>query len=218
MRAFLKFIFIMKQWVKNFAEIIRSLIRLTENTEWKWTELESLFFDLLHIKYTVTVLMYEIDWSIQFHFYSDISEYAEDLIITQFQILLRYKKSAEIFILYNIFIFNQAECHYSTYKRELCIIVKFAVKHNYLLWNLNSKMYEVLYTDYISLICFLKLEFHDEIYKYWVTKFYELNIKLQYIKRSQNKMTDSLSRIIFKDETYTDNSVISALRAEVNKH
>ena len=51
-----------------------------------------------------------------------------------------------------------------------------------------------------------------------MTKFQKLNVKLQYIKRSQNKMTDSLSRIIFRDETYTDNSVISALRAEVNKH
>ena len=162
--------------------------------------------------------MHEIDWSIQFHFYSDISEYVRDLVITQFQILLRYKKSAEIFILYNIFIFNQAECHYSTYKRELCIIVKFVIKHNHLLQNSDFKMYEVLYTDHISLICFLKLKFHDKIYKHWVTKLQKLNIKLQYIKRSQNKMTDSLSRIIFRDETYTDNSVISALRAEVNKH
>ena len=105
-RAFLRFIFIMRQWVKNFAEITRSFTRLTEDTEWKWTESESLFFDLLCIKYTVTVSMYEIDWSIQFHFYSDVSEYVRDLVITQFQILLRYKKSAEISILYNVFIFN----------------------------------------------------------------------------------------------------------------
>ena len=105
-RAFLRSIFIIRQWVKNFAEMTRSLTRLTEDTEWKWTESESLFFDLLHIKCTVTVSMYEIDWSIQFHFYSDVSEYAEDLVITQFQILLRYKKSAEISILYNVFIFN----------------------------------------------------------------------------------------------------------------
>ena len=217
-RAFLRFIFIMRQWVKNFAEMIRSFTKLTEDTEWKWTESESLFFDLLHIKCTVTVSMYEIDWSIQFHFYSDVSEYAEDLVITQFQILLRYKKSAEISILYDIFIFNQAECCYSTYKRELCVIVKFAVKHNHLLQNSDSKMYEVLYTDYMSLIHFLELELHDGIYRHWVTKLQKLNVKLQYIKRSQNKMTDSLSRIIFRDETCTDNSVISALRAEVNKH
>ena len=217
-RAFLRFIFIMRQWVKNFAEITRSFTRLTEDTEWKWTESESLFFDLLHIKYAVTVSMYEIDWSIQFHFYSDASEYVRDLVITQFQILLRYKKSAEISILYDIFIFNQAEHHYSTYKRKLCVIVKFVIKHNYLLWNSDSKMYEVLYTDHISLICFLKLELHDEIYEHWVTKFQKLNIKLQYIKKSQNKMMNSLSRIIFRDETCTDNSVIFTLRAEVNKH
>ena len=96
--------------------------------------------------------------------------------------------------------------------------MKFAVKYNHLLQNSDSKMYKVLYTDYISLIHFLKSEFHDEIYKHWVTKFQKLNIKLQYIKRFQNKMMNSLSRIIFRDETCTDNSVISALRAEVNKH
>ena len=217
-RAFLKSIFIMRQWVKNFAEIARSFTRLTEDTEWKWTESESLFFDLLHIKCTVTVSMYEIDWSIQFHFYSDASGYVRDLVITQFQILLRYKKSAEMSILYDVFTFNQAECHYSTYKRELCVIVKFVVKHNHLLWNSDSKMYEVLHTDHMSLICFLKLELHDEIYEHWVTKLQKLNVKLQYIKRFWNKMMNSLSRIIFRDKTCTDNSVISALRAEVNKH
>ena len=217
-RAFLKFIFIMRQWVKNFAEITRSLIKLTEDTEWKWTESESLFFDLLYIKCTVTVSMHRIDWSIQFHFYSDASEYVRDLVVTQFQILLRYKKPAEMSILYDVFTFNQAECHYSTYKRELCVIVKFVVKHNHLLWNSDSKMYEVLHTDHMSLICFLKSELHDEIYRHWMTKFQKLNVKLQYIKRLQNKMMNSLSRIIFRDETCTDNSVISALRAEVNKH
>ena len=217
-RAFLKFIFIIRQWVKNFTEMTKSFIKLTEDTEWKWTESESLFFDLLYIKCTVTVSMHEIDWSIQFHFYSDASEYAEDLIITQFQILLRYKKSAEMSILYNIFTFNQAECHYSIYKRELCAIVKFTVKHNHLLQNSDFKMYEVLHTDHMSLICFLKLELHDEIYEHWVTKLQKLNVKLQYIKRFWNKMMNSLSRIIFRDKTCTDNSVISALRAEVNKH
>ena len=217
-RAFLRFIFIMRQWVKNFTEMTRSFTRLTEDTEWKWTESESLFFDLLHIKCTVTVSMYEIDWSIQFHFYSDVSGYVKDLVITQFQILLRYKKSAEMSILYNIFTFNQAECHYSIYKRELCAIVKFTVKHNHLLQNSDFKMYEVLHTDHMSLICFLKLELHDEIYEHWVTKLQKLNVKLQYIKRFWNKMMNSLSRIIFRDKTCTDNSVISALRAEVNKH
>ena len=217
-RAFLESISITRQWVKNFAEMTRSLTRLTEDTEWKWTESESLFFDLLCIKCTVTVSMHGIDWSIQFHFYSDASGYVRDLVITQFQILLRYKKSAEMSILYDVFTFNQAECHYSTYKRELCVIVKFVVKHNHLLWNSDSKMYEVLHTDHMSLICFLKLELHDEIYEHWVTKLQKLNVKLQYIKRFWNKMMNSLSRIIFRDKTCTDNSVISALRAEVNKH
>ena len=217
-RAFLRFIFIIKQWIKNFAEMTKSFTKLTEDTEWKWTESESLFFDLLCIKCAVTVSMYEIDWSIQFHFYSDASEYVRDLVITQFQVLSEYKKSAEMSILYDIFTFNQAECHYSTYKRKLCVIVKFVIKHNHLLQNSDSKMYEVLHTDHMSLICFLKLELHDEIYEHWVTKLQKLNVKLQYIKRFWNKMMNSLSRIIFRDKTCTDNSVISALRAEVNKH
>ena len=217
-RAFLGSISITRRWVKNFAEMARPLTRLTGDTEWKWTESESLSFDLLRIKCAATVSMHGIDWSIQFHFYSDASGYAGGLVVTQFQVLPGYKKPAEVPILYDAFTFNQAERRYPTYKRELCAIVKFAVKHNHLLRNPDPKMYGVLHTDHMPLVRFLESELHDGIYGHWVAKLRELNVKLQYIKGPRNKVADGLSRTIFRDEACTDDSVVSALRAEVDKH
>lgn len=57
--------------------------------------------------------------------FSDASGYAAGCVISQLQ------KGIQVPILYNSFLFNKGQRSYSTYKRELAIIVEFCRKHSH---------------------------------------------------------------------------------------
>ena len=65
--------------------------------------------------------------------YIDASEFVENLIITQFQILLESLKSVKVSIIYDAVTFFLIERRYVIYKRKLCAMIKFAFKYHYLL-------------------------------------------------------------------------------------
>ena len=110
--GFLKVIDIICQWVKNFAEIVRPLNWLTESVLWRWTQSEQLFFEILQIKCAISVVMNDIDWSLNIHFYSDVSDFISDLVITQFQKVEERSKSVEILIIYDTLTFSVTEWKY----------------------------------------------------------------------------------------------------------
>ena len=65
-------------------------------------------------------------------------------------------------IIYDTMTFNTAEQKYPTYKRELCVIVKFTVKYKYLFQNLVRP--GVIYTNYKPLAHFLDNSLHNGVY------------------------------------------------------
>ena len=68
----------------------------------------------------------------------------------------------EVSVIYDAIIFSITERRYITYKRELCVMIKFALKHHYLLRNLNRHV--IIYINYKSLTQFLNFNMHDKIY------------------------------------------------------
>ena len=108
--------------------------------------------------------MNSINWSLNIHFYSDASGFTDELVITQFQKISEESKSIEIPIIYNTLTFSVTEQKYQTYKQKLCIIVKFAIKVQYLLQ--NSECSEIIHTDYKLLIYFLNFSLHNNIYRH----------------------------------------------------
>ena len=81
---FLEIIDIICQWVKNFVKITKPLNQLTESVLWRWTQFKQLFFKILQIKCAISVIINDIDWSLNIHFYSDTSDFISSLVITQF--------------------------------------------------------------------------------------------------------------------------------------
>ena len=85
-------------------------------------------------------------------------------MITQFQRKDKALKLVEVLIIYNALTFSTTERKYQTYKWELYVMVRFTTKFQYLLQNPDCS--GIIYTDYKSLVYFLKLSLHDSIYEH----------------------------------------------------
>ena len=80
--AFIDMIDITRRWIKNYDKIAWSLNWLLKKMKWRWTESKKLFFEILRIKCSMTISMHDIDWILNFHFYTDVSKFSADLYIT----------------------------------------------------------------------------------------------------------------------------------------
>ena len=161
-KTFLDTINIIYRWVLNFSEIERSLIKFIEKTNWRWTVSEQLSFDIFRIKSFIFSMMHDYDYLFLIHFYSNVSLYDNDLIITQFSI--HDNKITKISILYDSIFFSSIEKKYFTYKQKLCIFIKFVIKYDY--FCKHSRNQAIIHTDHKLLIRFLKTNCHENIYKH----------------------------------------------------
>lgn len=157
-RVFLDTIEITRRWVWNFTKIIKSLSRLTEKVSFRWDEVENLSFTLLKTLCFTQAIVYEIDWSLSVHFCTDVSKFDVDLTLTQFQ----RESRIERVLLYDAFFLFSTKQKYSTYKKELLTMIRFAMKYFFYLH--NSSVFEVLHIDHRSLVFFLKSDNHESVY------------------------------------------------------
>ena len=108
-----------------------------------------------------------------FHFYTNAFGFATGLVITQFQpstlidIFMQSDvskafKDVEMSLLYDSFIFDSTQRKYPTYKRELCVIITFCRKYNYLCKHPYQPV--IVYIDYKSFTHFLELDLYKKIY------------------------------------------------------
>ncbi|KAI0995489.1 hypothetical protein K3495_g12690, partial [Podosphaera aphanis] len=193
--SFLGAIGITRRWVKNFAEIARPLSRLTGKTEWVWGPAEQVSFELLREKCSTTIEMFGYEFDQPVNLYSDASKFAGGCCITQ----RRGEKGIEVPILYDSFTFSPTQRNYGTYKRELCAIVEFCRKFEYMLRSLSFT--SIIWTDHQPIARFLDSIHHEGIYARWCSELRSLNIEIKYIQGVRNVVADALSRTLF-EETY----------------
>ena len=196
----------------------RSLIKLTKKTKWKWRELKQLSFDILNIKCFTATAMHEIDLRISIHFYIDASEFTTELVIIQFRAssavdLKDVSTAVKVSILYDFFIFTSTRRIYSTYKKKFYAVVIFTFKFDYFCKNFYISV--IIHTNHRSLIHFLNSDIHEEIYEHWTNKLRRLNVEIQYISKSRNKIVDVLSCTLFKKDC-TKSSLVKIVRKELN--
>lgn len=218
-RAFLGTIGITRRWVKNFTELARPLNRLTGKVEWRWTEQEQLSFEILRIKCSVATSIHGLDLSAPCHFYTDASLHGAGLCITQFRspaeaLCNGGSQLVEVPIAYDSFAFSATQKLYPTYKKELCAIVKFCTKYDYLCKHPYNT--SVIHTDHRPLIHFMKSDLHEGIYGHWADLLRRLNIEIKYIPGPRNKVADGLSRTLF----YTDmkDACVEACGRQLGEH
>ena len=75
-------------------------------------------------------------------------------------------KDVEMFLFYDSFIFNPIQRKYPIYKKELCVIVSFCKKYDYVCKHLYK--FIIVHTDYKFFIYFLSSDLHEDVYGNWV--------------------------------------------------
>lgn len=126
--------------------------------------------------------------------YSDASKFTGGCCITQ----RRGSSSTEIPILYDSFIFSPTQRNYGTYKRELCAIVEFSRKFEYMLRSLLST--SIIWTDHQPIARFLDSLHHEGIYARWCSELRSLQVEIKYIQGPRNIVADALSQTFFTSE------------------
>ena len=214
-RTFLKTIEIIKKWISNFFEISKFLIKFINKANWNRIEFETLSFEIFKIKCATVSSVFEYDYSLSTHFYTNASKYICELIIIQFQ--FQKKKMIEISVQYDFIIFISTEMRYSIYKRKLCVLTKFVIKYDH--FCKHSRIMIVVHIDHKFLIQFLKSDDHENIYEHWTNKLRRLNLKIQYISKRRNRVTDELFRILFLAKNCTvDQKMIETWRVISKKN
>lgn len=121
----------------------------------------------------------------------------------------------KVFILYNFFSWFVLQQKYSVYKKELCAIITFVKKYNYLCKHLYISM--IVHTDHKSLTYFLKFNLHKKIYKHWVNKLHQLNVSIVYISDHWNKVVNELSRTLFNSDDCLNDRKVQKMTIELTK-
>ena len=99
-------------------------------------------------------------------------------------------------ILFDSFVFSSTQYNYRTYKKELCVIVKFCHKYRHYFF---SKEASIIFTDHKPLTYFLDSSQLEGIYARWASELSALYVSIQWIAGRRNKVADALSRTIFPD-------------------
>lgn len=148
----------------------------------------------------------------------DASGFAAGLAITQkLKILPQDSYPTDAPIIYDSFPFNKSQRRYPTYKRELCGLVKFAMKYDYLCKYPHLTV--MIHTDHKPLTFFTSAEVHEGIYGHWADQLQRLNIKIVYIPGLQNKAADGLSRTIFRrEDCHPNNDFFSEALADIKAY
>ena len=124
--------------------------------------------------------MHEINLTLIVHFYTNVSSFDVELVITQFQISRFVNitsfddKSIEVSIAYDFFIFVSTRQRYFIYKRELYVMITFVIKYDYLCK--HSYLSTIIHIDHRSLIHFLNSNLHENIYDHWANQLRRLNL------------------------------------------
>lgn len=174
-KFFLDTIEIKRRWIWNFTKIVKLLFRLIEKVSFQWNKVEDLSFTFFKTLCFTQAIIYEINWFLSIHFYTDVSKFNVDLTITQFQRKFQIKRV----LLYDAFSLFLTEQKYSTYKRELLTIIRFVIK--YFFYFQNSFVFEVLHINYRSLVFFVKSDNYESVYTRWVFNFKQLHLHIKHI-------------------------------------
>ena len=122
-------------------------------------------------------------------------------------------QDVEVPLLYDSFPFGPTQRKYPIYKRELCAIVTFCRKYDYVCKHPFKPA--VVHTNHKLITRFLDSNLYEGIYGNWADHLRRLNIIIQYIPEPRNKVAYGLSRTLF-DLRCSDSAAVSKVKHELN--
>ena len=195
-RSFVQACQIVRQHIKNFAEIARPLTRLTgTKVVFDWREnVEEVFFRMLKEAVAKAVERHGYDPLLPTILEADASNAAGGCVIKQ-----RVGDGKENVILYDSFTFTLPERRYATFKKELCSVVRFIKKWHCYLGGMRET---TVRTDHRPLLGFQDSAGRGAvqgIYARWAEILDSANIKWEFIPGPRNAAADAMSYTIFTD-------------------
>ena len=81
----------------------------------------------------------------------------------------------------------------------------------------SSALSEIIHMNYKSLVWFLMLNLHDDIYNHWAAKMRKLSLEIKHISELRNKMMNELSRTFFDNFNCYINAVSKTVQQELEE-
>lgn len=141
-----------------------------------------------------------LDPALPVHLYVDASDEHGGLVLLQPKVKTKpgvpiLSQDEYRLIRFDSFSFTKTERNYSTFKRELRVIIFAITKYNHML---NGTITSTIFTDHRPLLGFqTAVSLHHGIYSRWATLLNETNTVLAYIPGEKNLIADGLSRSLY---------------------
>ena len=198
-------------WIKNAEGLlrpIRDLLNVPDRNrglkskrDFVWGEKAALAFQEVKDTLALATPLDGLVPELPVHMYVDASDEHGGLVILQPRdpaLSVQQLRPTHQFyrlIRFDSFSFTATERNYSTFKRELKVIIYALTKYNHLL---NRVLTATIFTDHRPLLAFpAAVNLHQGIYSRWATILNEANVVLVYIAGEKNDIADGLSRSLF---------------------
>jgi len=183
-------------WIRQ-SHVLAPLAALTsKTTKWKWKLHHQKVFAMTKKVISKKVLLAYLDFNKPFQIHADASQYQLGAVVSQEGKPIAFYSCK----------FNPAQTRYTAAERELLSTVETLKEHRNML---RGQTIEV-FTDHKNLVC---KHFNVERVMQWRLLLEEFGPQLTHIKRANNIVADSLSRLDITEEDCSQDALNSGLAA-----
>jgi hypothetical protein len=187
-QKFLRFCNFYKRFIRNFAKIVKSLIKLTrKNISFLWNETCKQTFELLKRTIIEALILAHFDSKKQIYIKSDSSNFVFAKILSQM------KENDELhFVIFFSKNLASIECNYEIYDKELLTIVRCFEQWRFELLFIESNVLIKMLINHKNLKYFMSIKQLNRRQNKWAQFLTDFHFVITYLFEKFNEKADSL--------------------------